>query len=527
MQTIYKIYNLLERIDSGYRDYSFLNEAVLLEAMSLDDVHQKYYYKIPEETFYSIISADPTVGDEEDRMGKYSKWLLALYTSGNLKLEDLYKAKTYLTIFHKYKQKLEQKDIGQYKSLPELYKAIEPYSDNTQAASHKEEIRKIKEGAEKVYEDDEWLVVVPHTEAAAIEYGRGTQWCTAAEHSDNYFDYYNNQGPLYININKKDGTKYQFHFETKSFMDESDNTFTFDEYHPRLSDGLIDFYTKKYGKGPLLNLLYDVVYYLSSNTDYVLVKLDEKWNFVDTENYELRSKVWFDYMFCDFTASNKCVVGLKGKFNIVDGDGTILLDKWYDDIVQSTATDTFSVMDGEKYAIMDGNCNFVTDFVFDDVSPMTWRGKLANKQWVMVVTKNGKKNIVDDKIQFLLKDWYDEIDFLFRDYVRVYKDGGNMTTILDLSTDTAAIPKWYNHIGHFKNLSVDNRVAAAIICSNGKQNYLATDGINKFWELYDVWFDGVSNFGQGNFGTAIGRIGERFYTLYNNGEYHERQKPIF
>jgi hypothetical protein len=63
---------------------------LLLEAASLGDVYQKYYNQIPEEEFRQIVSADPTSG--EDKMGKYSKWLLALYTGGNLKLEDLYKA---------------------------------------------------------------------------------------------------------------------------------------------------------------------------------------------------------------------------------------------------------------------------------------------------------------------------------------------------------------------------------------------------------------------------------------------------
>ena len=214
---------------------------LLLEAASLGDVYQKYYNQIPEEEFRQIVSADPTSG--EDKMGKYSKWLLALYTGGNLKLEDLYKATQYLTIFHKYKQKLQRKDIGQYKSLPDLYVEIKPYEDNTQAASHNEEIRQMKEGAEKVYEDAMWLIVVPHTKDAAIFYGKGTQWCTAATGSDNYFDYYNEQGPLYININKHTGRKYQFHFETQSFKNEQD----YDIYGSisetiGLSEGAIKYY---------------------------------------------------------------------------------------------------------------------------------------------------------------------------------------------------------------------------------------------------------------------------------------------
>ena len=190
-------------------------------------------------------------------MGKYTDWMIRLYRSGNLKMEDLYKATEYLEAFHKFKNRIEKKDIGQYQSLPELYRVVRTFIDNPdQATSKSDEIRKIKEGAEKVYEDDEWLVIVPHTKEAAIEYGKGTQWCTAAKESYNYFDYYNNDGPLYININKKTGRKYQFHFETGQFMDENDSPTT-NEYIG-LSDDLIAFYAKKY-EGQTIELLADDV----------------------------------------------------------------------------------------------------------------------------------------------------------------------------------------------------------------------------------------------------------------------------
>lgn len=156
-------------------------------------------------------------------MGKYTKWLFRLYTSNKLKIEDLYKAREYLDYFDRYKQRLELKDIGQYSSLQSLYLAIRPFMENSrQPTSHKDEIRQIKEGAEKVYEDDKWLIVIPHTQEASCYYGKGTEWCTAANKSYNLFDDYNEEGPLYININKTNNKKYQFHFETESFMDETD-----------------------------------------------------------------------------------------------------------------------------------------------------------------------------------------------------------------------------------------------------------------------------------------------------------------
>jgi hypothetical protein len=230
---------------------------LLFEAASIQDIYQKYYSNIPQDIFQQIISADPTYNIEKpNKMGKYGKWLLALYQKQNLKIEDLYKATQYLSTFIKFNAKLQQKDIMKYHSLSELYKTIEPFLKNPQqAATKSEEIRNIKEGAEKVYEDGKWLVVVPHTKEASCYYGKGTQWCTAADNSYNYFDQYNKRGLLYINILKGTDTKYQFHFETGSYMDATDT----DILHPvaetiGLTDDLVNFYKQKYGKIAVIDL---------------------------------------------------------------------------------------------------------------------------------------------------------------------------------------------------------------------------------------------------------------------------------
>ena len=230
---------------------------LILEAATIQDIYQKYYSNIPEDIFQEIISADPTYNPQKpQKMGKFGKWLLGIYLKDNLKTEDLYKATDYLSYFVKFNGKIQQKDIMKYKSLPELYSVVEPFISNPdQAATKSEEVRKIKEGAEKVYEDAKWMVIVPHTQEASCYYGKGTQWCTAATGSQNYFDYYNKKGLLYINILKGTDTKYQFHFETNSFMDATDTSIL----HPvaetiGLTDNLVNFYIQKYGAIACINL---------------------------------------------------------------------------------------------------------------------------------------------------------------------------------------------------------------------------------------------------------------------------------
>lgn len=216
--------NMNKKVIITESQFASLQNLLLIEAATIQDIQQKYYPNIDLNIMRQILSqGDPTWRQEKpDKMGKYGKWLLWLYQNRQLKLEDLYKAKEYLTYFIKFAQKIEDKDINHYKTLPQLYLTVKPFMDDpTQASSHQDEIRTAKEGAEKVYEDDVWLIVVPHTEEAAKYYGKNTQWCTAGDNG-NQFNYYNSQGPLYININKADNEKYQFHFESDQFMDETD-----------------------------------------------------------------------------------------------------------------------------------------------------------------------------------------------------------------------------------------------------------------------------------------------------------------
>lgn len=245
--------------------------SLICEALSLDDIYAKYYSNIDSDIFRKIVESDPTWRDENpDKMGKYGKWLLKLYISKRLKLEDLYKANEYLSYFIKYINMIDERDINKYSSLQDLYNVIRVYIDNSELSTSKsDEVRKIKEGAEKVYEDNDWLIIVPHTKEASCYYGKGTQWCTAASSSHNMFDDYNSQGTLYININKNNGEKYQFHFETDEFMDPT-NTPIESPINETigLSDGCLDYYKSNLLKEHF-NLLLEERNKIYSNNDGV------------------------------------------------------------------------------------------------------------------------------------------------------------------------------------------------------------------------------------------------------------------
>lgn len=263
----------------------------LLEAASLSDIYNKYYQDIDNDVFMQIIQADPTYDtNKPHKMGKYGKWLLNIYKNGKLKIEDLYKATEYLKYFVKYYNRIEDKDITHYNSLFDLYNVVSKFMENPEMATSKsDEVRKIKEGAEEVYSDSEWSIIVPHTKEAASYYGKGTQWCTAADYGNNRFDYYNNQGLLYININKLTKEKYQFHFESDSFMDAKDKTIKSPiAYEIGLSQGACKFYVDNVENSDAIFV--DKKYVLETeNCILVLIKTpeDEYWDLKDEYNGEI------------------------------------------------------------------------------------------------------------------------------------------------------------------------------------------------------------------------------------------------
>ena len=227
MKTLRPI-NIQENEQLVLNNNKYLFEQYLIEA-TLDDIYTKYYNDIPQDIFWNIIKTDPTYDEQRSqKMGKYGKWLLNQYRQGHLDMNNLSKVRNTIDFFNRYNRQLEVKDINQYKNIDQVYDNVKNFmEDPSQATSKSDEVRKIKEmGAEKVYEDNDWLIIVPKTQEAAIYYGKGTKWCTASTSGYNYFERYNNEGRLYININKNTGDKYQFHFESNSFMDAEDKPIT-------------------------------------------------------------------------------------------------------------------------------------------------------------------------------------------------------------------------------------------------------------------------------------------------------------
>ena len=154
------------------------------------------------------------------------------------------------------------KDINAYED-PEFIKVLMDIVDSRK--SEKEKEREIKSQAEKIYEDEDVLVIRPKSHAASCYYGANTKWCTTTKESPSYFERYFRNGKLYYFINKKTGLKNALNVSNDNgitVFDSKDNEISLNDFRENFpnQDNLIDDLTgtanlvkslRKFSKGEI------------------------------------------------------------------------------------------------------------------------------------------------------------------------------------------------------------------------------------------------------------------------------------
>lgn len=194
--------------------------------------------------------ADPTPNKQ------YVPWMLKSYiNTPHQRFEDaITKPTEYLRKYFKLVQKKQipqpNNDINRIPNFTALTQIVDQYPDVI------DEPKNVDRGqAKPYYEDADLRIIIPQDMTAACYYGQGTKWCTAGR-ENNMFDRYNNDGEMYIIIPKKTthpGEKYQFHFQTKQFMNEMDRRADITELRKRYPQ-LVDIFAKQAKANNVLSL---------------------------------------------------------------------------------------------------------------------------------------------------------------------------------------------------------------------------------------------------------------------------------
>ena len=251
--------------------------------------------------FSDMIVADPT----ENKM--YLQWMLNVFTR-LIKLgdenslasairfvdEDLPQANLYLILFEDNKRKKKFKElckssyslkhvydptnINQYKSLSQLFDAVDPFIEREPSAVERTLNKFVEAGqAEMPVKDRKFTLFIPKTTAANVVFDKFANWCTAKEGNGMFKNYTENHkkpngknSDIYIIINNKffsgeSEDLYQIHFETKQLKDRknSQNVSIFESVLAE-SEGLTNFFyeelmgmAKDYKKGIEANYYLD------------------------------------------------------------------------------------------------------------------------------------------------------------------------------------------------------------------------------------------------------------------------------
>ena len=270
-------------------DYRLIPKFIHLDEAN----YENYKNIISQDEFNKIQKANPPHTD-------YTKWIVNQYqkikTNRDKELfwEDLYKVTEALSIFTslKNKNKIINKDIGQFKSIQELlsftrqYKKEQPEEDLRSKSSRQEE------GVSILFDDDTWKIAIPHTHEMSCKLGVNTDWCTAVASNDDYFNKYSKKGNLIIIINKETKEKYQFHKESGQFMDKEDNEISSEVYNKILKSLPKQAQEALKKEGYYNGLLKDIKNWRGTinqgNTDDVIKLLKKGFNPSLDDNYAIK-----------------------------------------------------------------------------------------------------------------------------------------------------------------------------------------------------------------------------------------------
>jgi hypothetical protein len=174
--------------------------------------------KIIEAVLQILETADPTPHKE------YTQWIAARYITGDTKLEDV--GSTLAEYLHKFNVLKRKKILKPPANDINKYNSFGNFMDNMDEYELPEDEVRNKGKSHVILDNEQLRIIVPDDMEAAIYYGQGTRWCTAATKGSNYFDRYHDDGDLYILLPKKpqyEGEKYQLHFVSSQFMDPNDD----------------------------------------------------------------------------------------------------------------------------------------------------------------------------------------------------------------------------------------------------------------------------------------------------------------
>ena len=177
-------------------------KVILIEGR-VEDVLKKHFSGTSPDSYLHKVYYDEIVpgSAEINPNHKYLEWITKNWSPSDVSEEgtmehNLKEILLAVSKFDNQSQRLEIKDLNQYRDIDQLFDVLKKVGEITRRTVD------ISDGVEKIYEDNRFVVVVPETHTASCYYGSGTKWCTASRDSSSHFSTYKGSGELYYIIDK-------------------------------------------------------------------------------------------------------------------------------------------------------------------------------------------------------------------------------------------------------------------------------------------------------------------------------------
>lgn len=182
----------MARIDELRKQHPELNVSFLDIIVSLDPTSTYKY------TDFIIKSVKKEVNFDEVKKELASHFLTQRESECLKMFEEHAKAK-----------RLEKSDISQYKSFDDLDLAVKKAEESVK-------LKRLEKEVAKLYETDDWVVLIPLSYEASKTYGANTKWCVTEE---SHYKRYLNTHRIFFILSKKTNEKYAV---SKSYEDIKD-----------------------------------------------------------------------------------------------------------------------------------------------------------------------------------------------------------------------------------------------------------------------------------------------------------------
>ena len=417
-----KLINIVEKV---------VNQALLTE-ITCHDAYQRYYKDIDEQTYEYIVQK---AQGNNNILLPDTKWVLACYKRNpqyakdaidTVRLRDDRKTGV-LDLFDRLKVRGDisgnDADLNRFKSIQELCDFISDFNmhqilKRTQGEWSRD-IKNAKNEITVFYEDDKWYVVIPETMEASCYWGSGTEWCTITRDEDNNLFYsYDDDGPLFILINKETGEKYQFHFESDSYMDKTDSRIPSPIFKSiGATHGLISAF-RNYCEEmayDFVDLIYEVVGRESRGLTCIKTN-DGAYNFIDEENniafpeYRFYRPANFDFEWIIADCTN--ITNDTEIQDFMNSNGEFRFNNKFDFYEIGTPSHGLVYVytqNGANYFDLDTG-EFISKTWFKEGTDFSI-SRSVTYSTAIVTDENGKQNIlkaIDGEL--ISEDWFDSIE---------------------------------------------------------------------------------------------------------------------